>query len=61
MLISLKADKDSFKEINFKTGLNIILAERTKESSQKDSRNGLGKTSIIEIIHFLMGGNITKT
>lgn len=61
MLISLKADKESFKEIKFKEGLNIILAERTKESTEKDSRNGLGKTSTIEIIHFCLGANITKT
>ncbi|MBU3907005.1 MAG: DUF2326 domain-containing protein [Nanoarchaeota archaeon] len=61
MLISLNADKDSFKEVKFKSGLNILLAERTKESTKKDSRNGLGKTSMIEIIHFLTGGNITQT
>ncbi|MCK5282467.1 MAG: DUF2326 domain-containing protein [Nanoarchaeota archaeon] len=61
MLISLNADKESFKEVKFKAGLNILLAERTKESTKKDSRNGLGKTSMIEIIHFLTGGNITKT
>lgn len=61
MLISLGADKESFKEIKFKPGLNIILAERTKESTKKDSRNGLGKTSMIEIIHFLTGGNIPQT
>lgn len=61
MLISLKADNKSFKEVRFKTGLNVILAERTKESTKKDSRNGLGKTSLIEIIHFLFGSNITKT
>jgi len=61
MLISLSADKESFREINFKPGLNIILAERTKDSTGKDSRNGLGKTSMIEIIHFLLGGNITNT
>lgn len=61
MLISLTADKESFNKIKFKPGLNIILAERTKEATQKDSRNGLGKTSTIEIIHFLTGSNITKT
>ncbi len=61
MLISLSANKDTFKNVIFKQGLNIILAERTKESTRKDSRNGLGKTSLIEIVHFLTGGNITST
>ena len=61
MLISLSADKDSFKKVKFHSGLNIILAERTKDSTKKDSRNGLGKTSTIELIHFLLGGNLTNT
>ena len=61
MLISLTADNESFKDINFKPGLNIILAERTKESTKKDSRNGLGKTSMIEIIHYCLGASITQT
>jgi len=61
MLISLTSDKESFKKVNFKSGLNIVLAERTQIASKKDSRNGLGKTSMIEIIHFLTGGNLTKT
>jgi len=45
----------SFRDIRFKTGFNVVLAERTKESTNKDSRNGLGKSTLIEIIHFCLG------
>lgn len=57
MIYSIKCDKPSFKNIEFKSGLNIIIAERTKESTKKDSRNGLGKSTLIEIIHFCLGGD----
>ena len=55
MIKSIRCDKPSFKTINFKDGFNIIIAERTKESTERDSRNGLGKTTFIEIIHFCLG------
>ena len=61
MIYSIKADQPSFKEIHFKPGFNVILAERTKESTKKDSRNGLGKSTLIEIIHFCLGGNKSET
>ncbi len=57
MIHSVRCDKPSFKNVEFKPGFNVILAERTKESTIKDSRNGLGKSTLIEIIHFCLGGN----
>lgn len=56
MIHSIMADKPTFKKINFREGLNVVLAERTKGSTKKDSRNGLGKSTLIEIIHFCLGG-----
>lgn len=61
MIYSIKSDKSSFKNIEFKPGFNVILAERTKESTKKDSRNGLGKSTLIEIIHFCLGANKGET
>lgn len=61
MIHSIKCDKPSFKNIEFKPGFNVILAERKKESTQKDSRNGLGKSTLIEIIHFCLGANKGET
>ncbi|MBU6455359.1 MAG: DUF2326 domain-containing protein [Cyanobacteria bacterium REEB67] len=37
--------------------MNIILAERTKESTKTDTCNGLGKSTLIEILHFLLGSS----
>jgi uncharacterized protein YydD (DUF2326 family) len=61
MIYSVKCDKPSFKTVKFEPGFNVILAERTKASTKKDSRNGLGKSTLIEIIHFCLGGKKGET
>lgn len=61
MIYSVRCDKPSFKSIKFDPGFNVILAERTKESTIKDSRNGLGKSTLIEIIHFCLGAKKGET
>lgn len=60
MIRAVRCDKPSFKTVEFKNGLNVILADRTSESSEKDSRNGLGKTTLIEIINFCLGSSFKK-
>lgn len=60
MIHSVRCDQPSFKDVTFKSGLNVVLAERSEESTEKDSRNGLGKTTLIEIIHFCLGAGTTK-
>jgi len=61
MIHEITANKDSFRPVRLVPGLNVILAERTADSSQKDTRNGLGKSMLIEIIHFCLGSNVQKT
>jgi len=61
MLISLKANRQSFRAITFKPGFNVVVAEKQSNSSEKDSRNGLGKSTLIEIIHFCLGSTFGKT
>lgn len=58
-LISLKSNLTNFKSIYFKKGLNVIVGERTDPNNKdtKDSYNGVGKSLIIEIIHFCFGSN----
>ena len=58
MIIAVRADHPSFRTVNFHRGFNVITAERTQESSDKDSRNGLGKTTLVEIIHFCLGASV---
>ncbi|MCC4768162.1 DUF2326 domain-containing protein [Methanosarcina sp. DH1] len=55
MIIGIRSDHPSFKNVEFKKGFNVILANRTKSSTDKDSRNGLGKSTLLEIIHFCLG------
>lgn len=60
MIHCVSSSDPRFRTVYLSAGLNIVLAERTDGSSDKDSRNGLGKTSLIEIIHFCLGSSFTK-
>ncbi|WP_295192505.1 DUF2326 domain-containing protein [uncultured Brevundimonas sp.] len=60
MILSVSADRRSFRTVRFMPGFNVVLADRTKTASQKDSRNGLGKSTLIEIIHFALGADATN-
>lgn len=61
MIRAIRCNRPSFKNLEFRPGFNVILAERTKEATRKDSRNGLGKSTLIEIMHFCLGGNKGET
>lgn len=63
MLRSIKASKPSFKSITFRRGLNIVLADRVDAAqseadhgAQLRTRNGAGKSSLIDIVQFMFGG-----
>ncbi len=60
MITRIYANDKRFKPIEFRKGLNIVLADRQKESDAKDSRNGVGKTTLIHIIHFCLGADLSK-
>jgi len=57
MIYSIDSDHKKFEKIEFHDGFNVILADKTEKSSPKDSRNGLGKSTMINIIHFCLGGD----
>ncbi|PTR43043.1 hypothetical protein C8K38_109122 [Rhodococcus sp. OK611] len=58
-LNSLKANFPEFNAIEFRDGLNIVVADRANESTKTDSRNGLGKTTVIALIDFCLGSNMS--
>jgi len=61
MLYKLYSDLPSFKTVEFHEGLNLILADKTEKSTQGQTRNGAGKSSIVELINSLLGGRVEKS
>jgi len=58
-LISLTSNQDSFRDVKFNpTGISLIVAKHSKPTSPltKNTYNGLGKSLVIHIIHFCLGG-----
>ena len=60
MIISIESSIPTFKSVSFHPGLNVLLADTRPESTEKQTRNSAGKTSLIEIIHFLLGASCDK-
>ncbi|MEW2086901.1 DUF2326 domain-containing protein [Streptomyces sp. NPDC005283] len=56
----VRANKESFREVEFTDGLNLIVAERNATSTDRDSRNGVGKSTLVEIVHFCLGSSVTQ-
>lgn len=59
-LHKLTANKETFRPVKFTEGLNVVLAEKATSSGKKDTRNGVGKTTLVDILLFCLGGQATK-
>lgn len=57
MIHGVSSDLPSFKSLTFGPGLNIVLADKSVGATDRQSRNGAGKTSLLELIHFVFGAN----
>jgi uncharacterized protein YydD (DUF2326 family) len=60
MIVSIESSLTTFKPVTFHPGLNVLLSDRTADSTDKQTRNSAGKTSLIEVIHFLLGADCEK-
>ena len=62
MIHSVKSNNPNFKPVEFHSGFNVVLADRShgSESDEKRTRNGAGKTTLVEIIHFCLGSRVSK-
>lgn len=60
MISRIYANDTRFKPVKFEKGLNVILADRKQDSDEKDSRNGIGKTTLINILHFCLGSDLSR-
>jgi uncharacterized protein YydD (DUF2326 family) len=57
MIHRVFSDLASFKPIRFHAGLNVLVAEKTRTATDRQTRNGAGKSSLIELIHFALGAD----
>lgn len=60
MIQNIFSSLASFKALEFKSGLNVLVAQKEVGATDKQTRNRAGKTSIVETIHFLTGSNAEK-
>jgi uncharacterized protein YydD (DUF2326 family) len=60
MIISIESSITTFKSVSFHAGLNVLLADTQPQSTEKQTRNSAGKTSLVDIIHFLLGASCDK-
>jgi uncharacterized protein YydD (DUF2326 family) len=57
MIRRLFSSDTRFKTLRFRPGINVVLADKSPGATDRDTRNGAGKSSIIELIHFLLGAD----
>jgi uncharacterized protein YydD (DUF2326 family) len=60
MIKRIWSDLATFRPVNFFEGMNIVLADTNADSEETESTNGLGKTTLIRIIHFCFGSDFRR-
>lgn len=59
MIHRIYSSLPKFKTLEFRPGLNVLLAEKTANGGSGLTRNRAGKSSVVETIHFLTGGSVS--
>src|ERR1700733_12130811 len=60
MITRVWSDLPNFREVRFDGGMNIVLADRAQDSDENESTNGLGKTTLLRIIKFCLGSELSR-
>lgn len=58
-LLKLRSDNELFKTINFESGLSIVAGLQKSEDKNK-SYNGVGKSSTLNLIHWMLGAKLNN-
>jgi uncharacterized protein YydD (DUF2326 family) len=56
MIVSVDSSLKTFKPVRFHGGLNVLLSSKSAHGPDRKTRNSAGKSSLFEIVNFLLGG-----
>jgi len=60
MIKRIWSDLATFRAVSFEPGMNIVLADTNADSEETESTNGLGKTTLLRIVHFCLGADLNR-
>ncbi|HMA92219.1 MAG TPA: hypothetical protein VKP30_06010, partial [Polyangiaceae bacterium] len=60
MIHRVYSDLPKFKTVMFGKGLNVLLADKSPGATDRQTRNRAGKSSLLEVLHFLLGGSCQR-
>ena len=55
MIRFIRANQPGFRSVDFEPGFNLVLAQRAAGSSERDATSALGKSAIVDLIHYGLG------
>lgn len=60
MIVEVRSSLPNFRTAHFTGAMNVVLADSAEDSQETESTNGLGKTTLLRIIHFCLGASISR-
>ncbi|EYF04275.1 Hypothetical protein CAP_4752 [Chondromyces apiculatus DSM 436] len=58
MIERIESSLPTFKRLGFRPGLKVLLVRKSAGATDRHTRNGAGKTSFVDLVHFFLGGNV---